>query len=62
MVDFQAIETRPEKVIFRVTPSERRRIENEATARGLSISELTRRALGMFLQQERGKTGNEKRS
>jgi hypothetical protein len=51
-MDFQAVEKRPAMVIFRVTLSERRRLEHEATARGLSISELTRRALGMFLQQE----------
>ncbi len=62
MVDFQTVEKRPAMVIFRVTANEKTRLENEATARGLSISELTRRALGTFLQQEGGKCKNEKGS
>jgi len=62
MVDFQTVEARPAMVVFRVTPRERARLEKEAKARGVSLSELTRRALGLFLQQRGGKQENERRA
>ena len=62
MIDFQTVERRPKAVIFRVTDRERQRLEDEATARGLSLSELARRALGMFLQQDNKGVGYAKRS
>ena len=53
---FAAMEYRPEIVGFRVTPDEKALLEAEAARRGLKVSELTRRAIGAFLQDsERGK-------
>jgi len=46
---FSDLERRSEVLQARVTPRERAMVETEARQRGLTVSELTRAALGEFL-------------
>lgn len=54
---FSDLERRSEVLQARVTPRERAMVETEARQRGLTVSELTRAALGAFLTAGSTPTG-----
>jgi hypothetical protein len=53
---FEPVKDRDVLVAFRVSRDEREGLRSEAQQRGVSMSELTRRAIGAYIKQEEVKS------